>query len=556
MSGTTVIETGDFLSRERSSQMDLKVRTAIVSVSDKSGVVEFAKALSEMGVKIISTGGTAKKLAGAGLNVVGIESVTGFPEMMNGRVKTLHPRIHGGLLGLRDKDSHVKAMKDNDIEPIDLVCVNLYPFEQTIAKADCTLEEAIENIDIGGPSMIRSAAKNHKFVTVVTSPEQYDRVIDEMRNNDGAVSEELRSDLARVAFGLTASYDSAISKYLNGKRQVEYPERVSIAVRKEASLRYGENSHQSAAFYKLAASGEMSVGSATLLEGGTGISFNNLLDTNAAFELVKEFSEPAAVVVKHLNPCGCAVDEDICQAYRKAYEGDVISAFGSIVALNRKVDAKLAQTIMESYSRFGKARGASGFFAEVIIALEFEPGAIEIIRTLKSWGSRVRLMETGPIDRAKIDKTEFDVRCVVGGLLLQQRDLVGWEPKVLTYPTKAKPDKKQLEDLRVAWLAAKHTKSNTIVLVKDRKVFGVGAGQMNRIESGLIAFKRAGDDAKGCAMASDAFFPFPDNVENAAKVGVAAIVQPGGSKKDDEVIAAADKHDIAMVFTGKRHFKH
>ncbi len=536
--------------------MDLKVRTAIVSVSDKSGVVEFAKALSEMGVKIISTGGTAKKLADEGLSVVGIESVTGFPEMMDGRVKTLHPRIHGGLLGLRDKDSHIKAMKDNNIEPIDLVCVNLYPFEQTIAKADCTLEEAIENIDIGGPSMIRSAAKNHKFVTVVTSPEQYDRVIKEMRNNDGAVSEELRSDLARVAFGLTASYDSAIAKYLNGKRQVEYPERVSIAAQREALLRYGENPHQSAAFYKLAASGEMSVGSATLLEGGTGISFNNLLDTNAAFELVKEFSEPAAVVVKHLNPCGCAVDEDICQAYRKAYEGDVISAFGSIVALNRKVNAELAQTIMESYSRFGKARGASGFFAEVIVAPEFEPDAVEIIRTLKSWGSRVRLMETGPIDRAKIDGAEFDVRCVVGGLLLQQRDLVGWEPKALTYPTKAKPTKEQLEDLRVAWLAAKHTKSNTIVLVKDRKVLGVGAGQMNRVESGLIAFKHAGDEAKGAAMASDAFFPFPDNVENAAKAGVACIVQPGGSNKDDEVIATADKHGIAMVFTGKRHFLH
>jgi len=536
--------------------MDLKVRTAIVSVSDKSGVVEFAKALSEMGVKIISTGGTAKKLTDEGLSVVGIESVTGFPEMMDGRVKTLHPRIHGGLLGLRDKDSHIKAMKDNNIEPIDLVCVNLYPFEQTIAKADCTLEEAIENIDIGGPSMIRSAAKNHKFVTVVTSPEQYDRVIKEMRNNDGAVSEELRSDLARIAFGLTASYDSAIAKYLNGKRQVEYPERVSIAAQREALLRYGENPHQSAAFYKLTASGEVSVGSATLLEGGTGISFNNLLDTNAAFELVKEFAEPAAVVVKHLNPCGCAVDEDICQAYRKAYEGDVISAFGSIVALNRKVNAELAQTVMESYSRFGKARGASGFFAEVIVAPEFEADAVEIIRTLKSWGSRVRLMETGPIDRAKIDGTEFDVRCVVGGLLLQKRDLVGWEPKALTYPTKAKPTKQQLEDLRVAWLAAKHTKSNTIVLVKDRKVLGVGAGQMNRVESGLIAFKHAGDEAKGAAMASDAFFPFPDNVENAAKAGVATIVQPGGSNKDDEVIAAADKHGIAMVFTGKRHFLH
>jgi phosphoribosylaminoimidazolecarboxamide formyltransferase/IMP cyclohydrolase len=321
-------------------------------------------------------------------------------------------------------------------------------------------------------------------------------------------------------------------------------------------LRYGENPHQSATFYKLAVSGEMSVGSATLLEGGTEVSFNNLLDADAAFELVKEFAEPAAVVVKHLNPCGCAVDEDIGEAYRKAYEGDVVSAFGGIVAINRKVDADLAQTIMDSYSRFGKAKGAGGFFAEVIISPKFEPEAIEIIRTLKEWGSRVRLMETGPIDRAKIDKAEYDVRCVVGGLLLQKRDLVGWELEALTYPTKAKPTKKQLDDLRIAWLAAKHTKSNAIVLVKDKKVIGVGAGQMNRVESGLIAFKHAGSETKRAALASDAFFPFADNVENAAKVGVVAIVQPGGSKKDDEIIAAADKYGIAMVFTGKRHFKH
>jgi phosphoribosylaminoimidazolecarboxamide formyltransferase/IMP cyclohydrolase len=536
--------------------MDAKIKTALVSVSDKSGVVAFARQLKEMGVKIISTGGTAKALSDAGVSIVSIESVTGFPEMMNGRVKTLHPKIHGGLLGLRDKSEHTAAMKEHNIEPIDLVCVNLYPFEATIAKADCTLEEAIENIDIGGPSMIRSAAKNHKFVTVVTSPDQYDKVIEQMQNNNGAVSEGLRSDFARTAFGLTASYDAAITKYLNGRGGVEYPEKVSIALKKEATLRYGENPHQSAAFYKLTPTGEMSVSSATLLEGSTAISFNNLLDTNAAFELVKEFKEPAAVVVKHLNPCGCAVDDDIIEAYRKAYEGDVVSAFGSIIALNRKVDVELAQTIMESYSRFGKARGAGGFFAEVIIAPNFAPDAIEIIRTLKAWGSRVRLMETGPIDRAKIDTTEFDARCVVGGMLLQKRDLAGWEPDVLTYPTKARPTKEQLEDLRIAWLVGKHTKSNTIVLVKNKKVSGVGAGQMNRVESGLIAFKHAGDEAKGAALASDAFFPFPDNVENAAKAGVAAIVQPGGSNKDDEVIAAADKHDIAMVFTGKRHFKH
>ena len=294
-----------------------------------------------------------------------------------------------------------------------------------------------------------------------------------------------------------------------------------------------------------------------MLTGGEKeMSFNNLLDANAAFELVKEFDTPAAIVVKHLNPCGCAVDEDICEAYRKAYEGDVISAFGGIVALNRNVDVTLAQTIMESYSRFGKARGAGGFFAEVIIAPSFDEKAVEIIRTLKSWGTNVRLIETGSIDRKKINCNEYDTRCVIGGFLLQGRDLVGWEPEVLTYPTKTKPTADQLEDLRIAWLTSKHTKSNTIVLVKNKKIVGVGAGQMNRVESGLIAFKNASDESKGCAMASDAFFPFPDNVENAAKAGVACIVQPGGSKKDDEVIATADKYGIAMVFTGKRHFKH
>ena len=536
--------------------MDLKIKTALVSVSDKNGVVEFAKAIAEMGVKIISTGGTAKALASAGIKVTGIEEVTGFPEMMDGRVKTLHPKIHGGLLGLRDKAEHKAAMAKHGIEPIDMVCVNLYPFEQTIAKADCPFEEAIENIDIGGPSMIRSAAKNHKFVTVVTEPGQYERVIAEMKAKDGCVGSELRSDFARAAFGLTACYDAAIAKYLNGRSGIEFPERVAIAVTKDMSLRYGENPHQSAAFYKLPTSGETSIGAAKLSGGSKEISFNNLMDANAAFELVKEFDEPAAVVVKHLNPCGCAIDEDICVAYRKAYEGDVVSAFGGIIALNRNVNVEIAQTIMESYGRFGKSRGASGFFAEVIIAPQFDTEAIEIIRTLKSWGERVRLLETGPIDKARIDTKEFDVRCIIGGLLLQKRDLAGWEPEALTYPTKAKPTAEQLEDLRVAWLVAKHTKSNTIVLVKDKRIIGVGAGQMNRVESGLIAVRHAGDESKGCAMASDAFFPFPDNVENAAQAGVTCVVQPGGSNKDDEVIACADKYGIAMVFTGKRHFKH
>jgi len=536
--------------------MDVTIKTALISVSDKTGVVDFAKALSQLGVKIISTGGTAKKLAEAGLDVVSIDAVTGFPEMMDGRVKTLHPKIHGALLGLRDKKEHTDAMARHEIEPIDLVCVNLYPFEATIAKPECTLEEAIENIDIGGPSMIRSAAKNHKFVTVVTCSSQYARIVDQLRNNNGAVNGSLRGDLARAAFSLTAAYDAAISKYLSTKAGAEFPARVSVALTREKSLRYGENPHQTAALYKLPPSEEPSVCNGRLLEGGTEISFNNLLDANAAFELVKEFDDPAAVVVKHLNPCGCAVDEDITVAYRKAYEGDVVSAFGGIIALNRNVDVELARTVMESYSRFGKALGASGFFAEVIIAPKFEADAVEIIRTLKTWGGRVRLIETGLIDRTKIDASEYDVRCIVGGLLLQKRDLVGWEPDVLTFPTKAQATASQLDDLRMAWIVAKHTKSNTIVIAKNKRVLGVGAGQMNRVESGLLAMKHAGDEAEGAVIASDAFFPFPDNVDNAAKAGIAAIVQPGGSKKDDEVIAAADKHGIAMVFTGKRHFKH
>lgn len=536
--------------------MDVKIKTALISVSNKDGVVDFAKELSRMGVKIISTGGTAKALSQAGIDVTGIEDVTGFPEMMNGRVKTLHPRIHGGLLGLRDNPDHQKAMQDQSIEPIDLVCVNLYPFEQTIAKENCTMEEAIENIDIGGPSMLRSAAKNNKFVTVVTAPGRYQDVLNEMSQKDGAVSQQLRSDLARQAFSLTANYDAAISKYLNQKAGIQYPEKVSIALEKEADLRYGENPHQSAAFYRLPKAAETSVSSGKLLEGGKEISFNNLLDVNAAFELVKEFSQPAAVVVKHLNPCGCAVDSDIKEAYRKAYLGDVVSAFGGIIALNRPVDVELAEIIMESYSRFGKENGASGFFAEVIIAPEFQEDALEKIRTMKAWGQRVRLIQTGPIDPAGRDKDEYDVRCLVGGMLLQKRDLVGWEPDQLTFPTKKKPSDDQLEDLQIAWITAKHVKSNTITLVKDKKLVGVGAGQMNRVESGLIAFKQAGEKSKGSAMGSDAFFPFPDNVENAAKAGVSCIVQPGGSKKDDEVIAKADELGIAMVFTGKRHFKH
>jgi len=391
---------------EETIRMDVKIQRALISVSDKTGVVDFARALSAMGVIIVSTGGTARTLEEAGIQAVPIDVVTGFPEMMDGRVKTLHPKIHAALLGLRDKADHAAAMKQHGIKPIDLVCVNLYPFEKTTARSDCTLEEAIENIDIGGPSMIRSAAKNYRFVTVVTSPQQYSRVLEAMRQNQGAVPLALREELARAAFSLTASYDAAIAKYLSIQAQDLFPERVSIAAARCQELRYGENPHQRGAFYRLTDSQEVGIGSAQLLEGGTPISFNNLMDANAAFELVKEFDEPAAVMVKHMNPCGCAVDENICTAYEKAYLGDVVSAFGGIAALNRPVDKELATVIMESYDRFGKARGAGGFFAEVITAPSYTPEAVEVIRTLKAWGQRVRLLQTGPIDRTRRDTRE------------------------------------------------------------------------------------------------------------------------------------------------------
>ncbi len=535
------------------------IKRALVSVSDKSGIVEFARALSSMEVEIISTGGTAKALKDAGVKVINIDDVTGFPEMMNGRVKTLHPKIHGGLLALRDNTEHVKAMEENGINAIDLVCVNLYPFEQTVAKPDCSFEDAIENIDIGGPSMVRSAAKNHKFVAIVTSPDQYDTIIEEMKANDGAVTDQTKRELARKAFSLTAAYDSAISNWLNGQAEDNLPEKKTISLVRSSELRYGENPHQQAAFYQLARnSGEPCVANARQLEGGKQISFNNLMDTNAAFELVKEFDMPASVVVKHMNPCGCAIDSDnIVEAYRKAYCADVTSAFGGILAFNRPVTAELADAICESYGRWGKDLGAAGFFAEVIIAPAFDAEAVEIIRTRKRWGREdARLLETGPIDRSLIDCCEHDVRCIAGGILLQERDLIGWEEDQIKCVTKRQPDDQELIDLKLAWIVAKHVKSNTIVLAKDNAAVGVGAGQMNRVDSGMLAIRQAGDKSQGSVMASDAFFPFPDNVTQAAKAGITAIVQPGGSKNDQLSIDECDNHDMAMVFTGKRHFKH
>ncbi len=546
-------------STQNESKTDLrKIKTALVSVSDKTGVVEFVRVLSDKGVEIISTGGTARALTEAGIPVTGIEQVTGFPEMMDGRVKTLHPKIHGGLLSVRDNADHVKAMDEHDITGIDLVCVNLYPFEKTIAQPDCTFADAIENIDIGGPSMVRSASKNHRYVTIVTSPDQYDLVLSELQEHDGAVTAATRAQLAASAFARTAGYDAAISAYLADQLGQAFPQQVSLALQRGNELRYGENPHQSAAMYRLAqASDEPSVATARQIEGGKQMSFNNYMDTNAAFELVKEFSEPAAVVVKHMNPCGVAVDGDIVEAYRQAYIADVTSAFGGILAFNRSVTAALADAINECFGRWGKSLGAAGFFAEVIIAPEFEPAAVELIRTSKRWGREdVRLLETGSIDRNKIRPCEYDVRCLTGGILLQQRDLVGWESDQIQVATQREPSDQERLDLHLAWIVTKHVKSNTIVLAKNNAVVGVGAGQMNRVDSGMLAIRQAGAKAQGAAMASDAFFPFPDNVTQAAKAGITAIVQPGGSKNDQLSIDEANKNNIAMLFTGKRHFKH
>ncbi|MBN1846337.1 MAG: bifunctional phosphoribosylaminoimidazolecarboxamide formyltransferase/IMP cyclohydrolase [Sedimentisphaerales bacterium] len=534
------------------------MRRALISVSDKTGIVPFARALAAMGVEIISTGGTARTLTEAGVEVVGIEKVTGFGEMMDGRVKTLHPKVHGGLLARRDNPEHVEAMRQNQIDPIDLVCVNLYPFEQTVARPGCTPDEAIENIDIGGPSMVRSAAKNHAFVTIVTSPQQYDLVLTEMKTNQGAVGGATRSQLAREAFALTAAYDAAISRYLAGRDGQTFPQRLTINLQRGMELRYGENPHQAAAFYRLARdSGEPCAARARQLPGGKQISFNNLMDTNAAFELVKEFDEPAVAIIKHMNPCGCAIDADIVEAYRKAYIADPISAFGGIIAVNRPVTEPLADAICECYQRWGKALGAGGFFAEVIIAPSFDEPAVELIRGRKRWGREdVRLLAAGDLRRGAIDPAELDVRCLVGGMLCQQRDLIGWEPDQNRVVSKRRPTEAEWTDLQVAWTAVKHVKSNTIVLVKDRRIVGVGAGQMNRVDAGMLAIRQAKEHAQGAAMASDAFFPFPDNVTQAARAGIAAIAQPGGSKQDQLSIDEADKHQIAMVFTGKRHFKH
>ncbi len=542
--------------------MKTKIKRALISVFDKTGVAEFAAALTEMGVEIISSGGTAKTIEAAGVKVRQVQEWTGFPEMLGHRVVTLHPKVHGAILALRDDPDHQADIEKYGIEPLDLVCVGLYPFEQAIAADGCTLVEAIEMIDIGGPTMVRAAAKNHKFVTVVTDCDQYAEVLAEMKANDGAVTQELRCKLAHTAFCLTAHYDTAINTYLADRQGVSLPERLTLSYKKSAGeLRYGENPHQQGAFYVSgAADVEPCIGRAKLL-GGKPISYNNYFDANGALELVKEFDEPAVAVIKHANPAGCAVDDDLVEAYRKAYFGDVNAAMGGIIAVNRPVTADLARAITETYQRWGKDAGAGGFFAEIVLAPSFEPEALEIIKARKGWGQDVRLLEIGPFDKKR--NSEKYLKYVVGGLLVQDRDALGLNEEKWKVVTKRQPTDTEMADMRFGWLVCKNTKSNAIVLAKDKALLGAGAGQMSRVNSarlaGQIAKAYGGGnavDTKGCVLASDAFFPFPDSLDWAVEAGATAVIEPGGAKKDSDVIARADELNLAMIFTGTRHFNH
>ncbi|MCB9783467.1 MAG: bifunctional phosphoribosylaminoimidazolecarboxamide formyltransferase/IMP cyclohydrolase [Candidatus Omnitrophica bacterium] len=516
-----------------------KIRRALISVSDKNGIVDLAKFLDSQGVQILSTGGTLKALTDAGVPAVQVSDFTGSPEILDGRVKTLHPKIHGGILGRRDLDSHKMQMREHGIEPIDLVVVNLYPFEKVTANPDCSLEDAIENIDIGGPSMVRSAAKNSDSVAVVTDPADYARVQSEMEANGGAIGAETRRYLMVKAFARTAEYDSAIAGYLSSKSEktAAIPDRIQLNLKKVGDLRYGENPHQKAAWYTDGSSGPKLPNAKVL--SGKELSYNNLLDLESAARMVRDFAEPTVAILKHNNPCGLASDSDLATAYKNAYDCDPVSAYGSIIGLNRIVDAATAERIHESP------------FVEAVIAPGYAEGVLDLLTEKQSR----RFLELPGLDQNP-EKGTLELRFIEGGALAQEKD-VAWEDdydwKVVT---KRQPTAEEKASLLFAFRAVKHVKSNAIVLVQGTHTVGIGAGQMNRLESVRIATKNAGDKAKGSVLGSDAFFPFRDGVDAAAEAGVGLIIQPGGSKRDDEAIEAADEAGIAMVFTGVRHFRH
>lgn len=520
----------------------VKVNRALISVSDKSGILEFATALREQGVALLSTGGTYRLLQENGIEVTEVADYTGFPEMMDGRVKTLHPKVHGGILARRGQDDTVMA--DHGIDAIDMVVVNLYPFEATVANPDCTREDAIENIDIGGPTMVRAAAKNHRFVNIVVNACDYEEVLTEMRANAGSTSMETRFNLAIKAYEHTAAYDGAIANYFGTSvpgGSDSFPRTFNTQFHKVQDMRYGENPHQSAAFYIENDAAPGCIATATQLQGKE-LSYNNVADTDAALECVKNFSEAACVIVKHANPCGVAVAANIGEAYDLAFATDTESAFGGIIAFNRELDAATARAITERQ------------FVEVIIAPSVSEEAVAVIAAKKN----VRLLSCGEWE-AHAATTSLDYKRVNGGLLVQDRDLGMIDMQDIKIVSKVQPTAQQISDMLFAWKIAKFVKSNAIVYAANGQTVGVGAGQMSRINSARIAgikAEHAGLAVKGSVMASDAFFPFRDGIDNAGQSGIAAVIQPGGSIRDDEVIAAADEHGMAMVFTGMRHFRH
>lgn len=521
--------------------MLIPVRRALLSVSDKTGLIDLARELTRRNVELLSTGGTARLLAEHGVTVREVSSYTGFPEIMDGRVKTLHPRIHGGLLGRRGTDDAVMAK--HDIPPIDLLVVNLYPFARTVARPDATYGEAIENIDIGGPAMLRAAAKNHASVLAAVDPADYPTVIEELQSHGGATTLETRSRLAAKAFAHTAAYDTMVARYLVGRQGAAagaFPASLALFYEKALDLRYGENPHQQAAFYRDPSSHGASVATARVLQGKD-LSYNNLADADTAVECVRQFDEPACVIVKHANPCGVAVAKGVERAYELAYRTDPTSAFGGIIAFNRELDAGTARAII------GRQ------FVEVIAAPQASAGALDVLATKPN----VRVLATGELAPAPAGDPEH--RSIVGGLLSQTRDTGAVAARDLEVVSRRKPTQAEIDDLLFAWRVCKFVKSNAIVYARDRATVGVGAGQMSRVYSSRVAAMKAADEkleVKGAVMASDAFLPFRDGLDVAAEFGIRAVIQPGGSKRDDEVIAAADEHGMAMVFTGMRHFRH
>lgn len=519
----------------------MKVRRVLVSVSDKTGLETFVKGLARMGAEIISTGGTAKAISGFGVPVKDISAFTGFPEMLDGRVKTLHPKVHGALLALRGDNEHMRQVREHGIELIDMVVVNLYPFESTVLRPGVTEEEAIENIDIGGPSMLRSAAKNFRSVAVVSSPNQYEEILGEMEKSGGELSPGTLRKLAVEAYGLTANYDGMITRYLSGYASAQaddLPETLTMAYKKVMPLRYGENAHQKAAFYRDTRGVKRGLAAARQLQGKE-LSFNNILDLSSALEVVKEFDMPSACVIKHNNPCGAAAASSIEQAYIEAIDCDRMSAFGGIFGFNRIISKKAAETIIKEAD-----------FVECMIAPGYDTGALEVFGAKKN----LRVLE---LPEFHWDRTgEKDMKKIPGGMLVEDADTGDLAPGDLRTVTSKRPSEAAMASLLFAWKVVKHVKSNAIVLAQGTKTVGIGAGQMSRVDSVGIAIRKADKSAKGAVLASDAFFPKADSIEEAHRAGISAIIQPGGSIRDAEVIAACDKFGIAMVFTGMRHFKH